>query len=92
MGVKALSLLLALLSMAAFAEPKDSDLLLGEVDLPVFIYDDGGTASHIQPAAVYPISTARAPVEPGELVTATVGDTTLSLSAWTIGRTLSEQS
>ena len=34
MGVKALSLLLALLSMAAFAEPKDSDLLLGEVDLP----------------------------------------------------------
>lgn len=78
--------------MAAFAEPKDSDLLLGEVDLPVFIYDDGGTASHIQPAAVYPISTARAPVESDERVTATAGDTTLNLCAWTIGRTLSEQS
>ena len=77
---------------AMAAPPADLDLTLGEVELPVYMsaYNQAFT----QPTVAYPISTVRAPTEPGEIVTVLSGkDATIrwELAAWTIGRTLSEQ-
>ena len=78
---------------AAFADgPADTQLTLGEVELPVYMsaYNQAFT----QPTVAYPISTVRAPTEPGEKVTSVSSkDATMTweLAAWTIGRTLSEQ-
>ena len=80
---------------AAFAEvPADTQLTLGEVELPVYIHTVGGDSRFTQPTVAYPISTVRAPTEPGEKVTSVSSkDATMTweLAAWTIGRTLSEQ-
>ncbi|MBR2838576.1 MAG: hypothetical protein IKE55_07330 [Kiritimatiellae bacterium] len=74
------------------AEPADTQLTLGEVELPVYMsaYNQAFT----QPIVAYPISTVRAPTEPGEKVTVVSSkDAAMKweLAAWTIGRTLSEQ-
>ncbi len=85
---------LSLLAASAFAEPQNADITLGEVGLPVYIHQNGGTAGFKQPSAVYPISVVGAPVSPEEAVTSvsTKDKTaTYSLLAWTVGRTLSEQ-
>ena len=94
-SVKCASLLLALLSGAAFADgPADTQLTLGEVDLPAYIYQSSGAAGFVQPTVAYPISTVKAPTTPEEQVTGvSTKDATMKwgLAAWTIGRTLSEQ-
>ncbi len=84
----------AVLAMSASAadEPVDTEISLGEVGLPVWMpaYGDGFAA----PVAAYPISAAQAPVPPDKEVTGTsVTDVTetWTLSAWTVGRTFSEQ-
>ena len=76
------------------AEPADSQLTLGEVDLPVYIHEVGGNSRFVQPAVAYPISVVKAPVDPADAVTAvSTKDATMTweLAAWTVGRTLSEQ-
>ena len=77
----------------AFAEaPQDTELTLGEVELPVYMNPYG--AGYRQPSAAYPISTAKAPVAPGDAVTSISTKNAAmqwTLAAWTVGRTLSEQ-
>ena len=88
-----ISLLLS--AFAAFADgPADTDLTLGEVELPVYVHPDGGSAGYTQPTVAYPISTVKAPTAPGEQVSVVSSkDATMKweLAAWTVGRTLSEQ-
>ncbi len=56
---------------AVFAEvPADTQLTLGEVDLPVYIHMSSGAAGYLQPPVAYPISTVRAPTSPEAKVTA----------------------
>ena len=92
-STRAIAAAAAFAAATAFAAPPaDLDLTLGEVELPVYMsaYNDDFT----QPTVAYPISTVRAPTEPGEIVTVLSGkDATIrwELAAWTIGRTLSEQ-
>ena len=56
------------LATTAFAEvPADTQLTLGEVDLPVYIHTVGGDSRFVQPTVVYPISTVvrrRRPMRP----------------------------
>ena len=76
------------------AVPEDTQLTLGEVDLPAYIYQSSGAAGFHQPTVAYPISTVKAPTSSEERVTSvSVKDQTMAweLAAWTIGRTLSEQ-
>ena len=86
-------LALALLAGSAFAAaPQDTELTLGEVELPVYMNPYG--AGYRQPSAAYPISTAKAPVAPGDAVTSISTKNAAmqwTLAAWTVGRTLSEQ-
>ncbi len=87
---------LMLLSAAAFAAPpEDSELTLGEVELPVYINSGGGSCSaFVQPTVAYPISVVKVPTSPEEEVYAfSAKDQTRkwNLLAWTVGRTLSEQ-
>ncbi len=85
----------AAISGAAFAVPQDSELTLGEVELPVYISPASGTtAAFSQPTVAYPISTVKAPTTPEEEVTSlSTKDQAKkwTLRAWTVGRTLSEQ-
>ncbi|MBQ2630079.1 MAG: hypothetical protein IJG13_10420 [Kiritimatiellae bacterium] len=84
----------ALCATANAAEPADTQLTLGEVDLPVYIHTVGGDSRFVQPTVVYPISTVRAPTSPDEAVTSiSAKDRSMrwELAAWTVGRTLSEQ-
>ena len=75
----------------AFAEvPADTQLTLGEVELPVYIYSSGSTAGYTQPTVAYPISTVRAPTSPEERVTSvSTKDTTMQweLAAMSAHRT-----
>ena len=58
-----ISLLLS--AFAAFADgPADTDLTLGEVELPVYVHPDGGSAGYTQPTVAYPISTVKATSAP----------------------------
>ncbi|MBQ4198464.1 MAG: hypothetical protein II649_01150 [Kiritimatiellae bacterium] len=92
--VAAVALCAASASPASAAEPADTQLTLGEVDLPVYIHSVGGNSRFVQPTVVYPISTVRAPTSPEEAVTSiSAKDRSMQweLAAWTVGRTLSEQ-
>ena len=80
---------------AAFADgPADSQLTLGEVDLPVYVNGSYSGTGYTQPTVAYPISVVKAPTDPADEVTAVStknGTITWNLAAWTVGRTLSEQ-
>ena len=74
--------------------PADSQLTLGEVDLPVYVNGSYSGTGYTQPTVAYPISVVKAPTDPADEVTAVStknGTITWNLAAWTVGRTLSEQ-
>ena len=80
---------------AALADvPADSQITLGEVDLPVYVNGGYSGTGYTQATVAYPISVVKAPVDAADEVTAVStknGTITWNLAAWTVGRTLSEQ-